>query len=951
MSFMLTFGLKDDVAVEWNGSLKLSEGEILEASLLDVWPSESAADFHISGVEMTWTGSSKREKDPSWVQANNKQVPGYKPGVHDYSITKPYIFIVTLKGAGNAQIYIKTQSHGEFSLDANELALGESKKYLAGEVEVAACAPSTEVMEISRTSLPMRYNDFPSVDTDESGAIYTAFVSFVGGTSPLLTPGSIITPRARIQDFSEINDPLVGDQIMLVEERNGQMSVPEPVTENGKDLYGVKIVVSQTGKLWIVWSEQLDGNWDLYLKTRENNKWSDTHRLTTDLNPDIHPVIAADGQGGLHLVWQGFRETNSDILYRHIAPEGSVSAERVVAATDANEWDPAIAVSEQGVLAIAWDTYAKGDYDVYYSLLDGEGLLSDASPVAASRKYEARASVAFDQDGVLWVAYEEAGENWGKDVGDESIITRKATNLHMGGSKIGLMCFKDGKPLQPSTLPEDVIDRDESYVYYYKKFQNPREYAAYTTPKYYLSLPVLSVDENGGVNLIYKKQLLNAVDMSNATVFANYLTRFDGSYWSDPVYLVNSEGHSFQKPEVAKLKNGLVIASGGNLSASRYGDFQNVRISKVAFEGKVSNYRMMHLDEIAVDRPTQEILAEKEDVAAIREFRSQANDSEFRIFRGDTHRHTTFSADGGGDGSILDCMRYGLDVSSLDWLTNGDHDNGYREYSWYMTQKIFDIFKIQDHFVPMFSYERSIGYPKGHRNVLMAHRGFRVLPRYKDAGENQLYEFCREFDAISIPHTTGTRSAGTDWSFNDPVAEPIMEIYQGARNSYEYSGAPRSVDSDSDNPGFYWDALKKGFKMGVISSSDHKSTHSSYAMVYLDDYSRMGIIEALRNRHCYGATDNIILEFKCGDKMMGDCFVAADAVKLDINVRGTDKIKQIDIIKNCQIVKTVHPDEQQEVKFTWEDQDPTNGESHYYVRVMQEDDELAWSSPMWITVE
>ena len=33
---------------------------------------------------------------------------------------------------------------------------------------------------------------------------------------------------------------------------------------------------------------------------------------------------------------------------------------------------------------------------------------------------------------------------------------------------------------------------------------------------------------------------------------------------------------------------------------------------------------------------------------------------------------------------------------------------------------------------------------------------------------------------------------GTDWRDNDPAVEPIVEIYQGDRMSYEHEGAPRA---------------------------------------------------------------------------------------------------------------------------------------------------------------
>ena len=41
---------------------------------------------------------------------------------------------------------------------------------------------------------------------------------------------------------------------------------------------------------------------------------------------------------------------------------------------------------------------------------------------------------------------------------------------------------------------------------------------------------------------------------------------------------------------------------------------------------------------------------------------------------------------------------------------------------------------------------------------------------------------------------------GTDWRDNEPQIEPVVEIYQGARNSYEVVGGPRVHDIATQPP-------------------------------------------------------------------------------------------------------------------------------------------------------
>src|SRR5436305_4191321 len=80
--------------------------------------------------------------------------------------------------------------------------------------------------------------------------------------------------------------------------------------------------------------------------------------------------------------------------------------------------------------------------------------------------------------------------------------------------------------------------------------------------------------------------------------------------------------------------------------------------------------------------------AEQEAVKRCREYRVEAGGKKYQLLRGEFHRHTEISMDGGPDGSLEDMWRYGLDVAAMDWIGNGDHDNGAgREYPWWLTQK------------------------------------------------------------------------------------------------------------------------------------------------------------------------------------------------------------------------------------------------------------------------
>ena len=149
--------------------------------------------------------------------------------------------------------------------------------------------------------------------------------------------------------------------------------------------------------------------------------------------------------------------------------------------------------------------------------------------------------------------------------------------------------------------------------------------------------------------------------------------------------------------------------------------------------------------------------------------------------------------------------------------------------------------------------------------------------------------------------------------------------------------------------GFVRNAWEKGYRLGIITSSDHNSTHYSYAMVYTDRPTRQGILDAIRRRHTYGATDNILLDVRMGTHFMGDEFKTEKALPIRVKVRGTQELEKVHIIRGAEIIYTntsAGPD----VNFEFTDNDAAahTGTQYYYVRVEQVDKQVAWSSPIWV---
>jgi hypothetical protein len=863
---------------------------------------------------------------------------------------------------------------GDFRFAVKGVPFGANRTFLNGLVQVGRVASAGTIL-----SAPTE-DDYPAAALSADGRLYVAYVAFTHGEGFRKRP-----PMEKpLEDFSALAKPTGGDQVQLMYLDGGKWTGPLPVTPRGRDVYRTAVAVDGASSVWVFWSEGRDGNWDVYARRRTGDVWSRETRLSTDPGPDTFPVAATDSTGRVWLAWQAFREGHSNILALR-QEGGRLGDPMVVSDAPANQWTPAIAASSDDQVAIAWDTYENGNYDVYARIW-AKGQFGQCIPIATSPRAEMRPSATFDHAARLWVAYENSPEKWGKDWG---ALEKEGVPLYQGRS-VAVRVWAKSQLWQPADNPVNAFFpwlRTQK-----RQMQNPR-----------LAVPRLTTDASGRVWLAVRSPRLGT-RLGVGTAWFEHAAWYEGDRWSNEIICPGTDNLLDNRPALVPLRSGellLLTSSDGRFATAgrlpqwfikelrQQGEQVQQKRTPPRWPDPVNNELVMaklgpaptaeaegpRLEQVDVDEPASpDPLAEKEagDVARARAARATVGGKTLRLWRGEFHRHTEISSDGGGDGLLLDMWRYGLDAAALDWIGNGDHDNGGgREYSWWITQKTTELFHVPGAFTPMFTYERSCTYPDGHRNVVFAQRGVRTLPRLKGgmgkamdelAAEAErpntpdtqnLYRYLAQFDAICASHTSGT-DMGTDWRDGDPKLEPIVEIYQGCRQNYEMPGAPRSNTAEHSlggwRPfGFVSLALKKGYRLGFQASSDHISTHISYCNCWVEDLTRDAILAAMKARHVYGATDNIIADVRCGDHFMGDVFTTDQRPSFRIRLVGTQPFAKVHVIRNGKYAHSFEPGKQ-EVELQWTDFEPVPNEtSYYYVRGEQEDGELVWVSPMWVT--
>ena len=224
-------------------------------------------------------------------------------------------------------------------------------------------------------------------------------------------------------NFNRYSEKPGGDQVFARRYSNGAWGPPIPISEPGGDMWRPAIAVDGSGRAWVFWSAtrapqvspttiSTSGPCKAPRPAKPCNSPANPDRTSILPLPPIR--TAAYGLPGRPGAGRG-----TILSVRQDGEQFSQPA--VVASSNANEWNPAIAADRNGRVSVAWDSYRNGSYDVYLrsatSPSQGTPAWGKEVPVAASARYEAYPSIAYDPSGCLWIAYEEGAEGWGKDFG------------------------------------------------------------------------------------------------------------------------------------------------------------------------------------------------------------------------------------------------------------------------------------------------------------------------------------------------------------------------------------------------------------------------------------------------------------------------------------------------------------------------------------------------------
>lgn len=341
--------------------------------------------------------------------------------------------------------------------------------------------------------------------------------------------------------------------------------------------------------------------------------------------------------------------------------------------------------------------------------------------------------------------------------------------------------------------------------------------------------------------------------------------------------------------------------------------------------------------------------------------------------------------------NIENCLRHFRDDKAFNFFATSSFESQEETSNeiWKSISQNIAEFDEDDRFVTLSGFQWPGEAKAEGLHQIVYNKDNKPILRKKEAKNNTLKKVHKSFspkEIISIP--SFTMAKGIEYNFEqfDSDFERVVEIYNawGSSEMTKKEGNLRPISSPSSagfqetTEGSIQKALQRNLRFGFVAGglddrgvfsdlyeSDQNQYSPGLTAIISPAHSRDSLFEALYQRSCYATTgERIIVGLYLAGIPMGQETSTAEKRGLAVNrhlsgyVAGTTKLQKVEIIRNGKVLKTFEPDNYF-IEFTYDDMTPLEKVSldakdkkppfvYYYLRVIQEDGHMAWSSPIWV---
>jgi hypothetical protein len=364
----------------------------------------------------------------------------------------------------------------------------------------------------------------------------------------------------------------------------------------------------------------------------------------------------------------------------------------------------------------------------------------------------------------------------------------------------------------------------------------------------------------------------------------------------------------------------------------------------------------------------------------------RVSDDPYKIYWGDIHGHTVMSD--GGARTPNEYFQWARDNTLLDFAALTDHDFGIAMHdadkNWRVILEANRRFNQAGRFVTIPAWEIShlglgTDVRQGHRNIYFLDDNppfYNSSPYGRDRVQMQYQHFEQlvellERDGLRFLVADHTSHKLTRWELFRCEQQRLVELHS-CFGSSEWTDNPNSVlDPPEDRTSRA--ALEHGYRFGFTAGTDthmgapagprEKNTGFTHVgadvlpgmvAVLATELTREAVFDALWHRRTYAVRGSrIYLDVRLNDHRMGEEFSTKPGKPrvLQACIGGTAPIEHVSLIHNGKTLHQWEGSERMDLELEFihnpgESESKRNAD-YYYLRVLQHNAHMAWSSPIW----
>ena len=735
----------------------------------------------------------------------------------------------------------------------------------------------------------------------------------------------------------------VGERVVvaLLDEGGEPVRPATGVSGDPADCFRPTPLFDAEGSPWIFYARATSGQVGVWARRWGGGRWSCEELVSTTGHPSFNQEVVAHPDGGVEVCWQGRLGSRFAVFSRRWLA-GRWQDEQLVSddGSGDNVWDPSLVALPDGGSAYAWSAFTDGAYRVMTRRRDTE--LGPCRPLTAGTDYALHPSLAVTGDGQVCCAFDVVTVHGHAGSGPTALrrLDRLREPIEPGMKAPGQFVPPELIPNLAATV--QVVTVDDQGV---RQGRGSLATGLEISPA---GLPRLAATADGGLVVVYRT--LRRLPLLN--YYWEVAAQVLGANGWGPLLTFDTSDGGVEEATVAASPGGAVVAwqsdgrrerafdwtegFGGRACPHLHDHYGEVVWHGMHGPGEIRFASVASGDSRSAAAASGDLgslggpglMTEPQPVPQLEErtearawtgsdrqrYTTQIDGEDHHLYWGDLHRHSLISRCTAADEpSLEEFYRYSWDVCEYDFWAVTDHSENSTAYQWWCIQKIADLFNVDGRFVPLYGFEWTS--MSGHQNVIYSssRRGGPIFSSLAEGSErpDQLWEQLRRFPdypAITIPHHPGSGMVPYDWNYYDADYLRLVEIFQACRGNYEDDGCFRQY-ADATLPGsFVLDGLRRGYRFGLIASSDH-GNGASYVGAYAPGLDREAIFDALRNRRTMGATArDIVLDTRIGDTFMGGECRLNGPVELDVYARGYRELARLDLLRNGELVHSVVPE-------------------------------------------